>query len=150
MRLVALLTIYLGLLTVAAAVADARPVSARVDRAHDVVRVDHHLRALKADPYLTHLAQRRARWLVRRHRFTHGNFERRMRRAGLRRAAENLAWAGGTDPPVGATMRAWMASPAHRENILGRWKRIGVGVAKRTPSGDPGRTYVVLFARNSG
>jgi uncharacterized protein YkwD len=147
---VALVAIVIFALLVPAA-ADAAPVSARVDRAHDAVRARHGLESLRSDPRLARSARRYARWMVRHQAFTHGDFARRarrlMRRLRLRSVAENLAWAAGQRPPVRRTMRGWMASPSHRANILGRFGRIGVGVVGATPTGGSGRTYVVLFAR---
>jgi uncharacterized protein YkwD len=42
-------------------------------------------------------------------------------------AGENLAWGTGTDGSVRAIFRAWMASPAHRRNILGDYDQVGIG-----------------------
>lgn len=44
------------------------------------------------------------------------------------RAGENLAWGTGEAGTVRAIFRAWMHSPGHRENILGRFRQIGVGL----------------------
>jgi uncharacterized protein YkwD len=44
------------------------------------------------------------------------------------RAGENLAWGMGDAGSVRAVFRAWMSSPGHRDNILGRFRQIGVGV----------------------
>lgn len=44
------------------------------------------------------------------------------------RAGENLAWGVGEASTAGAIFRAWMHSPGHRRNILGRFDQIGVGL----------------------
>jgi uncharacterized protein YkwD len=51
-----------------------------------------------------------------------------MERAGYRfeRAGENVA-AG--QPTVESVMAAWMRSPGHRRNVLGKFSEIGAGVA---------------------
>jgi uncharacterized protein YkwD len=56
----------------------------------------------------------------------------RARDRGIRYSAlaENVAMNRGYDDPVRAAMAAWMASPAHRKNILDpRFETTGVGVA---------------------
>jgi len=44
------------------------------------------------------------------------------------RAGENLAWGTGAAGTVRAIFRAWMHSPGHRRNILGRFSQLGVGL----------------------
>jgi Cysteine-rich secretory protein family len=44
------------------------------------------------------------------------------------RAGENLAWGTGEAGSVRAIFRAWMRSPGHRRNILGRFRQIGIGL----------------------
>ena len=46
-------------------------------------------------------------------------------------AGENLAW-GSPDLSPRATIRAWMNSPTHRANLLGRWRNVGVSVVHVT------------------
>jgi uncharacterized protein YkwD len=43
-------------------------------------------------------------------------------------AAENIAWGTGGVGSVGAIFRAWLRSPGHRENILGPYTDIGIGL----------------------
>lgn len=54
------------------------------------------------------------------------------------RAGENLAW--GTDDygSVRSIFRAWMASPAHRRNILGDYREIGIDVSRGELEGRAG------------
>jgi uncharacterized protein YkwD len=44
------------------------------------------------------------------------------------RAGENIAWGIGDLASVRAIFRAWIYSPGHRENILGSYDQIGVGL----------------------
>ncbi len=44
------------------------------------------------------------------------------------RVGENLAWGTGDLGTVRAIFKAWMLSPAHRENILGSFTQIGIGL----------------------
>ncbi|HEX9966334.1 MAG TPA: CAP domain-containing protein [Solirubrobacterales bacterium] len=44
------------------------------------------------------------------------------------RAGENLAWGADEEGTVRAIFRAWMRSPGHRENILGEFGSLGVGL----------------------
>jgi uncharacterized protein YkwD len=53
------------------------------------------------------------------------------------RAGENLAWGTGGYGTVRAIFRAWMASPGHRENILGDFTQIGVSLRIGTLAGQP-------------
>jgi uncharacterized protein YkwD len=71
-----------------------------------------------------------ARALTRGSRFTHGDFARRVLRfpfvvasRGSRwRVAENLAWGTGSESVPRRIVASWMASPEHRDNILGPWQ----------------------------
>lgn len=51
------------------------------------------------------------------------------------RAAENLAWGIREGASVRSIFQAWLASPAHRENILGPYGELGVGLEIGTLSG---------------
>jgi uncharacterized protein YkwD len=44
------------------------------------------------------------------------------------RAGENIAWGTGRLGTVRSIFDAWMHSPGHRENILGRYAEIGIGL----------------------
>jgi uncharacterized protein YkwD len=43
-------------------------------------------------------------------------------------SAENIAWGTGSLGGVRSIFRAWMHSPGHRENILGPYEEIGIGL----------------------
>jgi uncharacterized protein YkwD len=49
-------------------------------------------------------------------------------RARQWRAGENLAWGTGEYGTVRSIFRAWLESPGHRENILGSYGQIGIGL----------------------
>jgi uncharacterized protein YkwD len=53
------------------------------------------------------------------------------------RAGENLAWGGGEYGTVRSIFRAWLESPGHRENILGPYSQIGIGLQIGTLDGYP-------------
>jgi uncharacterized protein YkwD len=58
---------------------------------------------------------------------------------------ENIAYNRGYDDPVGFTVKRWMDSPSHKENILDkRWKETGIGVIV-TPDGTYYLTQVFLL-----
>jgi uncharacterized protein YkwD len=44
------------------------------------------------------------------------------------RAAENIAWGSGSLGSVRAIFKAWIDSAGHRENILGRFGQVGIGL----------------------
>jgi uncharacterized protein YkwD len=48
--------------------------------------------------------------------------------SGCWRAGENIAWGTGKLGSVRSIFTAWMHSPGHRENILGRYGQIGIGL----------------------
>lgn len=54
------------------------------------------------------------------------------------RAGENLAWGFGTYGTVRSIFRAWMNSPAHRENILADFSQTGISLQTGTLAGQPG------------
>ena len=94
------------------------------------VRLAHGLRPLKADARLEGAARRHSRAMLRTGTFSHGAFDVRIRRAGVRapRVGENLAWSGGSLARARTIVRMWLASPSHRANLLRPGYRIvGVG-----------------------
>jgi uncharacterized protein YkwD len=50
-------------------------------------------------------------------------------------AAENIAWGNGSLGTVRSIFRAWLRSPGHRENILGPYADIGIGLRVGTLEG---------------
>jgi uncharacterized protein YkwD len=57
---------------------------------------------------------------------------------GCWRAGENIAWGTGRLGTVRSIFDAWMHSPGHRENILGRYSQIGIGLEVGTLDGYDG------------
>ncbi len=116
---------------------------------------------LRANPHLRRAATRYSRDMVRRHYFGHvsprgATMLRRVVAAGYRTAgrrfqvAENLGYATGARATPRRTVRAWMASPGHRANILSPGLREGgVGVALGAPFGGGGGTWTLDFGRRS-
>lgn len=54
------------------------------------------------------------------------------------RAGENIAWGTGNLGSVRSIFRAWIYSPGHRENILGPFGQIGIGMKVGSVEGYPG------------
>ena len=66
---------------------------------------------------------------------------------------ENLAWGKGSRGTPRAFVKAWMASPGHRANILRRdFRDIGVGFSAGTPgsNSDHGGIYTTDFGLRVG
>jgi uncharacterized protein YkwD len=124
-------------------------------------RVRRGLPRLRGNPRLARAATRHAEQMVSRGFFGHDGprgdtLQRRARTAGyLRRAgawalAENIAWGTRRSSSPRAIVRAWIASPGHRANLLSRvYRDVGVGVAMGSPFGGPGATYTTDFGRRS-
>jgi uncharacterized protein YkwD len=120
----------------------------------------HGLRRLRLSRRLSKAARAHSRDMVRRDYFSHtspsgASFVDRIRRSGYLSGAftwmvgENLAWGAGSMSSPAQTVRAWMRSPGHRENILtGRFVHIGIGIARGAPAsvgGIPAATYTTDF-----
>lgn len=105
----------------------------------NAVRRSHGLRGLKISRGLSAAAAYHSRQMVQHGFFEHesrggGSFWKRVERfygsGGFRawEVGENLAY-GSPDLSPAATVRMWMNSPGHRENLLSRrWREIGLGV----------------------
>ena len=104
----------------------------------NAVRRSHGLRALTLSRGLTSAAAYHSRQMIQHGFFEHesrggGSFWKRVERFyGSRgfsawEVGENLAY-GSPDLSANATVRMWMNSPGHRENLLSRrWREIGLG-----------------------
>ena len=57
---------------------------------------------------------------------------------GCWRAAENIAWGTGTRATVRSIFGAWMRSAGHRENILGPYAEIEIGLQRGGLEGNSG------------
>jgi uncharacterized protein YkwD len=94
------------------------------------VRIARGLLPLRADARLEVAARGHSRTMLRTGSFSHGAFSTRIRRVGVRapRVGENLAWSAGALAAARTIVQLWLASPAHRANLLRPGYRIvGVG-----------------------
>jgi uncharacterized protein YkwD len=96
-------------------------------------RTAHGVQPLRADGRLERAARSHSSKMLRVGVFFHGAFNTRIRSVGIRApyVGENLAWSVGRLARARAIVRAWMASPSHRRNLLdGRYRRVGVGALR--------------------
>lgn len=96
------------------------------------VRAEEGLRPLVGDARLAKVALRRAGVCARRDRLSHAGWLDALRAGGFRVGSRAFGevLARGQDRPVEA-VRAWLASPPHRANLLGEdFRRVGFGVAE--------------------
>jgi uncharacterized protein YkwD len=94
----------------------------------NAARATHLLPKLSVDARLTRAARYHSLDMLRRHYFAHGNFGARMWQFHVRGSlfAENLVWGSGV-MSANAAVADWLASPAHRENLLDpKLRRVGV------------------------
>jgi uncharacterized protein YkwD len=140
-----------GVLATGAGASDRTPAAA-VER--DVLaeinelRAEHGRRPLRLNVRLARAARAHVREMTSRGYFSHASadgttFDARVSRFYPRRSAaarwrtgENIAWRTGT-PSARAFIRAWLASPSHRSNLLdARFRDAGVAVV--TTASAPG------------
>jgi len=90
-------------------------------------------RRLDADKQLGYVARRHARGMARKGTIYHdGDLGQTVTR--WRRLGQNVGMGGGCK----SLFKAFKSSSAHRQNILGKWKHMGVGLDRRR-----GRIYVM-------
>src|SRR4051794_10476848 len=121
----------------------------------NAIRRANGLRALNTNLRLRAAAQRHADAMVNQHFFSHvspsgASVQVRVKRSGYLKKArawnvgENIGYGSGSQATPRAIVQAWMNSPPHRAIILGTsWTDGGAGIANGTPSGGPGKTYVI-------
>jgi len=125
-------------------------------RVQNAERRKHGLPALGDAGALDRAARRHVSDMVRRRYFGHvsptgSDPLRRALGAGYRGrrsvcVGENLlSWPARLT--AGAVIQKFMASPPHRQNILGRWRDVGVAMARQSASGGGGLTVAVEFGR---
>lgn len=96
----------------------------------NAVRVAHHLRPLVAERHLDSAARFHSREMLQTGVFSHGSFETRLGRFDVHAsvAGENLAWGVGPSGTAAGVVAMWLASPAHRANLLSpSYTRVGIG-----------------------
>lgn len=98
-------------------------------------RESHHLRKLDLNDSITFYARRHSSAMARKDApFNHDYFERRVYKISLtvplQAAGENLAYHTGFGDFAKSTFEAWLKSPAHRQNIGGKFDLTGIGVVK--------------------
>ncbi len=88
------------------------------------------LPGLRIDWRLQRAARSHSAAMIQRDFFSHAGFAQRMRASGARGPifGENLAWGTGSRGSASAIVDQWLASPAHRVNLL-RPGFVSVGVA---------------------
>jgi uncharacterized protein YkwD len=108
------------------------------------IRAAHHLAPLTLSPGLSRAAMSHTREMVTRGYFEHNSanglpFWKRIEafysegKFGFWSVGENLFWTSG-EATSAQSMKAWMASPGHRKNILDpEWRQIGIA-AVNSPS----------------
>jgi uncharacterized protein YkwD len=109
------------------------------------VRAAHGLHRLAYDPTLARAAEAHSVDMARRDYFAHGRFALRMLRFKVRGpfVGENLAWGTGGFGTASGIVRAWLASPEHRANLLRPgYRRIGLGELRATFLGARGAKIV--------
>jgi uncharacterized protein YkwD len=115
---------------------------------------------LRHSPLLSLSARAWARALSSSSRFAHGNLARRALRfpfvlagrGGRRPVAELLATGTGPESTPRRIVASWMASPRHRDLILGRWSHDAVWTQRDAPrpGHQPNSVIVVLHLGRRG
>ncbi len=122
------------------------------------VRAANGRRTLKSNQLLRAAARQYSNNMVEAHFFSHvspsgSGFAARLQGSGYLRGAdlwlggENLAWGSGLKATPRMIMQAWLASPHHKANLLGRsYRSIGIGITAVTPFSTAGATYSEILA----
>jgi uncharacterized protein YkwD len=114
-------------------------------QAVNATRAAHGLRPLKVDTTLVRAARAHSLEMLRGNYFSHGDFHGRMVAFHVSgpSAGENLAWGNGSYAQPSSIISEWLASPAHRANLLrAGWTRIGIGIVEGTFMGYTGTSVV--------
>ena len=118
------------ILSTTSAAAGLTRAEARLLRDLNEVRAAHGLAPLRYDPHLQRAARAHSHDMLVTQIFQHGSFGDRMLRFDVRGTltGENLAWGNGAFGTASGIVRAWLASPEHRANLLRPgYTRIGIG-----------------------
>lgn len=94
---------------------------------------------LRLSERLSELARRHSRQMARRGELFHSDLRRLFRGFNYRMVGENVGYGGSLDQ----LLQAFLDSPPHRQNLLGQWRKTGVGVYEQD-----GRVWITqLFYR---
>jgi uncharacterized protein YkwD len=88
------------------------------------VRSRNGVRQLKVTERLSSLARRHSRRMAERNTLYHSNLRRVFRGFDYRMVGENVGYGTSLDQ----LLDAFLDSPPHRQNIVGTWRKTGVGV----------------------
>jgi uncharacterized protein YkwD len=88
------------------------------------VRSNHSVRRIKLTERLSKIARRHSSRMAERGELYHSNLRRTFRGINYRVVGENVGYAGSLDQ----LLEAFLDSPPHAQNLLGKWRRTGVGV----------------------
>jgi uncharacterized protein YkwD len=126
-----LLAVLAALVLVAPTTALAGPTRSEASLLREMNRVRAHygLGRLHLDTHLRSAARAHSKEMIGANVFEHGAFGARMHRFNVpgRIAGENLAWGTGARGTALGIVRAWLASPEHRANLLRpSFTRVGV------------------------
>lgn len=131
-----------------AAAASRSTLESRAVKATNAARAAHKCAPLRVNSHLTTAARRHSTDMATKNYFSHVSldgrpFNVRAARAGYTAAsAENIAWGYSTGDEV---VKAWLASPGHRANLLNcKYKAVGVGVARKA---DGSLLWTQVFGR---
>lgn len=82
------------------------------------------VRTLRVTERLSEIARKHSRQMAGRGELFHSDLRRTFRGFDYRVVGENVGYGGSLDQ----LLEAFLDSPPHRQNIVGQWKRTGVGV----------------------
>lgn len=91
------------------------------------VRSQHQARRLRVTERLSRMARRHSKRMAAQGELYHSNLRRVFRSFDYRMVGENVGYGGSLSQLMGA----FMNSPPHAHNLLGNWRRTGVGVYRQ-------------------
>ncbi len=119
-------------------------------RAINAARAEHRLSPVRIGLRLERAARAHTQDMLATQTFAHGSFTSRLRVFHITAplVGENLAWATGPGASAEAIVRAWLASPPHRRNLLRpSFTLVGIGDLAGSFQGNPdARVVTVDFA----
>jgi uncharacterized protein YkwD len=88
------------------------------------VRSRNGIRQLKVTERLSSLARRHSKRMAERNTLYHSNLRRVFRGFNYRMVGENVGYGASLDQ----LLDAFLDSPPHRQNLVGTWRKTGIGV----------------------